>query len=167
MNYYTFYDLAISPVVDQALLRKKFYQKSKEFHPDFYTLSDEETQAKVLEMSSLNNQAYKTLKDDDKRLKYFLELNGALAEEGKNQVPQDFLMEIMEINENLMELEFDDDPELSKKTAQMVADLEHQLQAQAKPLIENYQAGDELDQLRDFYLKQRYLLRIKEKIQLT
>jgi molecular chaperone HscB len=38
----------------------------------------------VLELSTLNNNAYKTLSDFDKRMKYILELKEVLGEEGKN-----------------------------------------------------------------------------------
>lgn len=165
MNYYEFFELPVSPTIDKALLKKRFYQKSKAFHPDFYTLESPEKQAEVLELSSLNNLAYKVLRDDDKRLKYFLELKGALGEEGQNQVPQDFLMDIMEINEKLMELEFDDDPELRKTTMTMVQALEQELDQNAQPLLSK-EALDEgsLEKLKDYYLKRRYLLRIKGKI---
>ena len=47
------------------------------------------------------------MRDPDLRMRYILELEGSLGEEGQNQIPQDFLMEMMEINEALMELEFD------------------------------------------------------------
>lgn len=168
MNYYEFYDLPVQPSVDQALLKKRFYQKSKEYHPDFYTLADDSKQAEVLELSSLNNQAYKTLADDDQRLKYFLEYHEALADEGQNQVPQAFLMEIMDINENLMELQFDEDPDLRKQTSAMIDELEETLANQARPLLEvDYTEGDhadELNRLKEYYLKHRYLLRIREKL---
>lgn len=165
MNYYEFFDLPVAPTVDKALLKKRFYQKSKEYHPDFYTLADAEKQAEVLELSSLNNLAYKTLGSDDQRLKYYLDLKGVLGEEGQNQVPQDFLLEIMDINEKLMELEFDDDPALRKEASELAQALEQQLNEQVKPLLERAEQDESsLAGLKDYYLKHRYLLRIKQKI---
>ena len=168
MNYFEFFNLPLSPLIDKADLKKRFYANSRKYHPDFYTLEDEATQADVLEKSTLNNQGYKVLKDDDRRLKHLLELKGALGEEGKNPIPQDFLMEVMDINEALMELEFDDDPALRKKAHASVSKLDAELQADVKQLLENYddeQVSDaELNQLRDYYLKRRYLLRIYKKL---
>ena len=109
MNYFEFFEIPISFKVDEAALKRIFYANSKKYHPDFYTLESEEKQAEILELSTLNNQAYKTLSDFDKRMKYILDLKEILAEEGQNQLPQSFLMEMMDINEVLMELEFDFD----------------------------------------------------------
>ena len=168
MNYYEFFDLPLSPKVDAAELKRKFYANSRAYHPDFYTLASEEKQAEVLEQSTLNNQAYKTLTDPDARLKYFLEVKGALAEEGKNQVPQDFLMEMMEINEALMELEFEDDPLVREKVTSLVNELEDRLTHEVADLLEDYrdeEATDaDLERLTEYYLKRRYLLRIRENL---
>lgn len=168
MDYFSFFDLPPHPSVDQAALKRKYLLNSRKYHPDFYTLASAEKQAEVLEMATLNNQAYKTLQDDDARLKYFLTITGALGEEGSNQVPQAFLMEVMDVNEVLMELEFDDNPALKTKAAQMVAQLASDLAAEVGPLLAQYDAEKadpaELNTLRDYYLKRRYLLRIREKI---
>ncbi|MEM9835548.1 MAG: iron-sulfur cluster co-chaperone HscB C-terminal domain-containing protein [Bacteroidota bacterium] len=168
MNYFDFFDLPIAPKVDQALLKKKFYENSRKYHPDFYTLASPEKQAEVLELSTLNNQGYLLLKEEDATLKYLLELKGYLGGEGENKIPQDFLLEVMDINETLMELEFDDDPALRQKASQQTEALEKSLEQDVRELLDKYDdstvSPDELNRLRDYYLKQRYLLRIREKI---
>lgn len=168
MNYFSFFEFPLAPTINQGELKKRFYANSRKYHPDFYTLEDAATQAEVLEKSTLNNQGYKILKDDDQRLKHLLELKGALGEEGKNPIPQDFLIEVMDINEALMELEFDDDPTLRAKAKATATTLESELQAEVADLLDNYDDAlvteNELNQLRDYYLKRRYLLRIFEKL---
>ncbi|THH41174.1 iron-sulfur cluster co-chaperone HscB C-terminal domain-containing protein [Neolewinella litorea] len=167
-DYFSFFDLRPSPTVDQAALKRKFYAFSKQFHPDFHTLEDDAAQQEVLEKSTLNNQGYKVLADDDLRLKHLLEIKNVLGEEGSNQVPQDFLMEIMEVNEALMELEFEDDPSVRQKVAGLIDQLEADLDRDVESIIEHYDddrvTQEELDQLKDYYLKRRYLLRLREKI---
>ena len=167
-NYYEYYGLPLHPKVDQAALKRTFYANSKRFHPDFHTLSDDAAQNEALEQSTLNNQGYKTLSDDDLRLKHFLEVHGVLGEEGQNSVPQDFLMEIMEVNEALMELEFEDDPMVRQKVTSLIDGLAHDLEADVADVLENYNpdhpAPDALDRLKDYYLKRRYLLRLRQKI---
>ena len=101
MNYFEFYDIPISFKIDAAALKRTFYRLSKKYHPDFFTQESEEKQAEILQLSSLNNEAYQTLSNFDRRMKYVLDLKGVLAEEGQNQIPQAFLMEMMEINEGL------------------------------------------------------------------
>lgn len=167
-NYFSFFNLRPSPILDEAELKKTFYANSKRFHPDFHTLEDEATQRDVLERSTLNNQGYKILADEDSRLKHLLEVRGVLGEEGSNQVPQDFLMEIMEVNEALMELEFEDDPSVRLKVTGLIDQLDADLRREVADILENYNDDTatqaELDQLKDYYLKRRYLLRLREKI---
>ena len=168
MNYFEFFELPVSPNIDEEALKRRFIVNSKKYHPDFYTLSGPDEQDEALERSTLNNQAFRVLSDPDQRLRYLLELRGALAEEGQNQVPQDFLMEMMEINEALMELEFEDDPNIRQKVEGLVDQLEMDLHGTIQPVLDRYEdktAGEaELSALRDYYLKRRYLLRIRENL---
>ena len=60
MNYFEFYNIPVSFNVDKSALKRTFYANSKKSHPDFYTLESEEKQLEVLELSTLNNKAYKS-----------------------------------------------------------------------------------------------------------
>lgn len=168
MNYFDFYNIPISFMPNKKALKRTFYANSKKYHPDFYTLETEEKQAEILELSTLNNEAYKTLSDFDQRMKYILDIKSVLAEEGKNKVPNDFLMEMMDINEELMELQFDFD---EKKLQQVQTALKEQEQTQYQSIaaiLENYNdenvSDRELLAIKNFYLKKRYLLRIKNNL---
>lgn len=168
MNYFEFYDLPISFQLDEAALKRSFYANSKRYHPDFFTLEDEAKQNEILELSTLNTQAYKTLSDFDRRMKYVLELKDVFEEEGKNSLPQDFLMDMMDINEAIMELEFDYDEATYQKVLSDAQGIENQILEEAKPIIENYQEDvtpqSDLEKVKNFYLKKRYLLRILENV---
>ena len=168
MNYFEFYDLPISFNVDAAALKKTFYSYSKKYHPDFFTLESEAEQAKILELSTLNTQAYKTLSDAEGRMKYVLELTGAMGEEGQNKLPQDFLSDMMDINEAIMELEFDPDETVLEKVENDVQSIENQLLKDIKPVLDSYKHGEteasELEKIKIFFLKKRYLLRISENL---
>ena len=108
------------------------------------------------------------LADPDLRLKHLLELKGVLGEEGTNEVPQDFLLEIMEVNEALMELEFEDDPMLRLKVTGLIDQLEADLRNEVAQVYDTYDDAtatpDQLQLLKEYYLKRRYLLRLREKI---
>lgn len=168
MNYFEFYKIPISFKVDEEGIKKQFYRYSKEYHPDFYTLESEEKQAEVLQLSTLNNEAYQTLSNQDRRMKYVLQLKGTLEEEGNNKIPQDFLMEMMEINEALMELEFGFDQVAYDTVLQQLKSLESALYNDIESIIENYDdkktTESELLAVKDYYLKKRYLLRIHENL---
>ena len=168
MKYFEFFKIPVSFNLNEAELKKAFYSNSKKFHPDFFTLESKEKQMEVLELSTLNNNAFKTLSNFDKRMKYILELKEVLGEEGKNKIPQEFLMEMMEINENLMELEFDFDKNNFDKIQNSLKKLESILLEEVNPYIENYNDAApkevELDAIKNYFLKKRYLLRIKENL---
>lgn len=166
-DYFAFFELPLSPTVDTAALKKTFYANSKRFHPDFHTLKSDAEQQEALEKSTLNNQGYKVLTDPDRRLKHLLEVKEVLGAEGTNSVPQDFLMEIMDVNEALMELEFDDDPLARQKVTALIDGLETELAESVVEVINQYDDATvteaELERLKDYYLKRRYLRRLRSK----
>lgn len=169
MNYFEFFSIPVSFRVDEAQLRRLFYQNSKKYHPDFHSLASADTQEEMLRLSTLNNEAFQTLSDPDRRMRYLLEIKGLLQEEGQQQVPQDFLAEMMDINEALLELELDYDPERFEQTAQAIAQLERALDEAIEPVLERYaddaeHSREDLLRVRDYFLKKRYLLRVREKL---
>ena len=169
MNFFEFYQIPVSFQVDAPEMKRIFYRNSKKFHPDFHTLSDDAQQVDMLEMSSLNNEAYKTLSDPDLRVRYILQLYGLLGDEQQAiSLPQSFLMDMMDINEALMELEFDFEEKRFEEVQHQVQQLENQLYQSIEPqlLVTNSDNSWEtaLVAIRDFYLKKRYLLRIKENL---
>ncbi len=169
MNYFEFFGLPLSFQVDQAELQRRFYQYSRQYHPDFHTLAEAAEQEKMLELSTLNNQAWKTLSDPDRRMRYVLEIKGLLGDEtNQPALPQDFLMTMMDINEGLMDLEFDFDAGKYAATAQAVTGLEKALADDIRPTLAAWTDADGTEapllRIRDFYLKKRYLLRIHENL---
>src|SRR3569833_2357873 len=105
INFFEFYGIPESFYPDTALLKKKFYELSKAYHPDFYANEPEEKQQEILELSTINNKAWQTLSDPAKRLEYILRQHELLVDGAKPALPGDFLMEMMDINERLMEIE--------------------------------------------------------------
>ncbi|GAB3841649.1 Fe-S protein assembly co-chaperone HscB [Hymenobacter jeollabukensis] len=168
-DYFAFYDLPESFLPDEKALKAKYYALSRQYHPDFHATAAPEEQRRVLELSTLNTNAYRTLSHFDLRLQYVLQRHD-LLEEGKQELPADFLMEVMELNEQLMELEFEPDPTVAAQVQTEVERLENELEAEARPVLEGYaalpaeQRPAALLQVRTYYLKRRYLLRIRESL---
>lgn len=156
--------------IDEALLKKRYLQNSKKYHPDFHTLSDEDKQADMLERATYNNEAFKTLSDPEQRMRYILTIKGLLNTEGEEKatLPQDFLMDMMEVNEALMELEFDFDPVRYADTLATVQTLEQDLENKVQPLLDSWSETSDtlgaLTEIRNFFWKKRYLLRISENL---
>ncbi|WP_207431333.1 iron-sulfur cluster co-chaperone HscB C-terminal domain-containing protein [Sabulibacter ruber] len=170
MNYFQFYEMPESFLPNEKAIQTKYYALSREFHPDFYTLESQEKQQEILEKSTLNTNAYRTLSNFDRRMQYILEQHGLLEEGGQNDLPQDFLMEVMELNEQLMELEMEPDSLQFKIVSDQTMQLEGELKAEIWPLLENYanlspeDQIEALKQVKNYYLKRRYLLRIQDSL---
>lgn len=169
-DYFEFYGLPVSFNPDQALVKKKFYEFSKRYHPDFFINESDEKQAEVLEMSTVNNKAYQVLSDPQRRLHYILELKEVLTE-GENYVlPQSFLMEMMEVNEALMDMQFDPDAEKLAALKNEVAGIEKAISDEIVSLTSDFNVKSEAEQfkllaaVKDLYYRNKYLLRIKDSI---
>ena len=166
-SYFELYDLPLSFKVDETRLKKKFYALSKEYHPDFHANEPQEKQDEVLDLSTFNNKAYKVLSDPLKRIEYILELHDMLAEGDKYTLPQDFLMDMMDVNEAMMDMEFDPDPGRLMTISSEVDQLEASLFDELKKLTDEFDANTNPDpksilvKIKDIWYRQKYLMRIR------
>lgn len=166
-NYFSFYDLPVSFTLNEGVLKKKFYQKSRALHPDYYTHESEVKQEEILKQSAYNNDAYNTLKDKNKRIEYILRMYEVLKEEGNNKLDQMFLMEMMDINEALMELQMDPNEEAKKLLIKQIEDIESNLIKEVEPSLQAFDKDHDvglLDNVLQYYLKKKYLLRIRDNL---
>ncbi len=167
-NFFEFFGIAPSPLLDEVRLREKYYANMHEWHPDLHTLKSEKEQEEMLALSTLNNRAFQTLIDPDKRLAHLLELHGRELEGQGGKLPPDFLMEMMEWNETLAELEAEPDAQRLSAFRQMISNKEDELAREILPLMQTYsfETADEqmLDHLQNYFFKRKYFLRIKEKL---
>jgi molecular chaperone HscB len=167
MNYFDFYGITETFSPNAAQLKKQFYALSKQYHPDFFANEDDAKQQEILELSTLNNKAYQTLSDPNKVMEYILRTHNLVSEGAKPQLPADFLMEMMDINERLMEIE--DKQQLANVTAEVLA-IEGDINEELKNLTHNYTQLDDtakesrLNDIANIYYRQKYLLRIKESL---
>lgn len=168
MDYFSFYGFPVSFNPDAKLVKLKFYELSKKYHPDFFINEPKEKQDEVLELSTLNNKAYQVLSDPQKRLQYILDLKGLLVE--GYSLPQDFLMEMMEVNEALMELQFEPDAGQLASVKAGVTLIGEGMQQELDRLTglfdgQNEEAQDAaLVLIRDLYYRKKYLHRINESL---
>ena len=165
MNYFELYEIPIGFSPNQEVIKQKFYALSKKYHPDFYINESPEKQDEVLELSTLNNKAFQVLKDGQKRLHYILELKGQLVEGENYNLPQSFLMEMMDINEALMELDVD-----MVVLTNQISHIESSLSSDLKALTSSFDNVDGVEQentlkaIKDIYYRNKYLHRIKENL---
>ena len=165
--YFDFYGLPETFAPDPAALQATYYRLSREYHPDFHATKSPAEQAEALRLSTLNTDAYRTLSDPDARMAYVLRERGLLDEgAGREPLPPDFLLEVMDLNEQLMDAEAGD-PAAAARLGAEVATLSDTLDAGIAPLLAGYEGlpADHrpaaLGQIRTYYLKKRYLLRLQ------
>lgn len=158
MNYFELFSIPVTLTPDKALINKKYVELQKKYHPDFYTQQDEAAQQEALEQSSAVNKAINIFKSPGATLKYVLQLKGLLEEEEKYPLPPDFLMEVMELNENL-----------SDDSAAAIHVFEQNIYAEVSQLIENYDDATitqpDLLRLKEYYYKKKYLQRILDRME--
>ena len=161
MNHFELYQIPISFHPDMALVKKRFYQLSRTYHPDFFVNDSDEEKAKNLALSAQVNKAYQIFQDQTALIKYLLMEKGLLQEEEKYQLSPDFLMEVMDLNELLMDA---DDPSTKQTIQNSLNTLQNTIYEPVKSIIANYQEGisteKELLQIKEYYYQKKYLDRI-------
>jgi molecular chaperone HscB len=168
MNYFELFDIPVQLKVDKQALYKKFIDLSKKHHPDYFATQHEEEQSRALEISASLNKAWKTFQNPDETMKYVLQSKGLLEEEEKYQLPPDFLMEMMEVNEQLVDAKMDGDMEKITHLSSVISNLSTDIYEPVKEIVEHYQEGvtseKELLQVKDYYFKKKYLNRIHQQL---
>jgi molecular chaperone HscB len=165
MNYFELFELPVSLQVDKKELNTKYIALQKLYHPDFFSKSDTAEQEEMLQKSSMINRGYKVFSNEDDTIKYVLELKGLLTDNEKYDLPPDFLMEMMDINETLAEPQNSEMEEMETKMSQ----LQNQLYQSVQNIIENYNdditTNEQLLVVKDYYYKKKYLKRILERLE--
>lgn len=164
MNYFELFEMPVSLQVDKSYLQDKYFELQKKFHPDFFSNESQEEQADVLEKSSLINKAYKTFKNEEETIKYVLLSKKLLEEEEKYELPPEFLAQMMDINETLMEADDSSLEEMETKISQLQRYLYDKVQNIVEYYNEDNTTNEQLLQVKDYYFKKKYLTRILERL---
>jgi molecular chaperone HscB len=161
MNYFELFEIPVTLYVNHSAVQKKFYELSRKYHPDYYAQAGEAEQSEALEKSSMVNKAWKTFQNPDATIRYVLELHNLIEEEEKYKLDPEFLMEVMEINEELMDV---DEAAGLKRTREKANELLSRIYEEIRPLIENYNdkkiTNEELLRVKDYYFRKKYIHRI-------
>jgi len=101
MKFYQALGLDPKLALDSEDLKKRFYERSRQWHPDRFGRAPEAERQQSLDMTALLNDGFRTLKDPIARAEYFLESRGISP--SKNPPPE-LLEEVFELNMALEEL---------------------------------------------------------------
>src|SRR4051812_617708 len=103
MNYFELFGLPVSLRADRNAVKKRYLELSRQSHPDYFVNNSAAEQENALEASALLNKALKTLYNPDQTIRYVLKEKGLVEEEEKYSLDPEFLMEMLEVNEELAE----------------------------------------------------------------
>lgn len=108
-DYFAVFGLDRRLVLDEAQLQAKFYELSRQYHPDRYAGRPADEQQFALDFTALLNDAYRVLRDPVKRAEYLLRQEGFdVGEQRSKDVPPELLEEVFELNMKLEELRHGD-----------------------------------------------------------
>ena len=103
-NYFRFFGLNEQFKIDLPVLDQAHLAIQKEVHPDRYARGSDTEQRLAMQMATMANSAYQTLKNPVQRGLYLCQLHGVDAKlETNTAMPAAFLMKQMEWRENLDE----------------------------------------------------------------
>src|SRR4051794_24031625 len=98
-DYFEFLGLEKRLKLDEAELQKRFYDLSRQFHPDRFAQRSAAEQQNALDSTALLNDAYRTLRDPIQRAEYMLKREGLdIGEQRSKDVPPELLEEVFELN---------------------------------------------------------------------
>ena len=101
MRFYEALGLEPKLALDSDDLKKRFYDRSRQWHPDRFSRGTSEEKQRSEEMTSTLNDAFRTLRDPVGRAEYFLRESGL---ELSKDAPPELLEEVFELNMALEEL---------------------------------------------------------------
>jgi molecular chaperone HscB len=101
MRYYEALGLEPNLALDLEDLQKRFYERSRQWHPDRFSRASPEDRQRALDMTALLNDAFRTLRHPVPRAEYFLSERGIQL---SKDVPRELLEEVFELNMALEEI---------------------------------------------------------------
>ncbi|WP_237386061.1 co-chaperone HscB [Xenorhabdus sp. Sc-CR9] len=112
MDYFTLFGLPACYAIDRELLATRYQELQRQFHPDRFATQPEREKTLALQQAATINAGYQTLKHPLKRAEYILFQQGFdLSNEQHTMQDTVFLMQQLELREELDAIEHSSDPE--------------------------------------------------------
>lgn len=126
-NHFELFGLSAAFDIDTDELAVRYRELQRRVHPDKFANASDQDRRLSLQMTALINEGFQTLKDPIRRGRYLLSLRGIdLGDETDTTMDPAFLMEQMELREELEEVRQADNPH--KQLAELANRIEQRLQ---------------------------------------
>ena len=161
-NYFELFGL--NPVfdIDPALLHAKQQRLQATYHPDRHVGSSDQDRLVSVQMASLINQAYETLRDPVKRSRYLLKINGvSLPDDSATTSDTVFLMEQIELREAVEACRNGD--EGLQRSEEIATRLKQRADELARDFVADF-AANRVDAAIDSSRKMQFVQRIQQQL---
>jgi len=141
-SHFELFGLAPAFALDRVALERSYRDIQSRVHPDRFASAGDAERRASLQWTTRVNEAYRVLTDPVQRAKHILELRGVdVAFETNTQMPTDFLMQQLELREEL-------EGAVRKKDAAALDGLRSGL-SESRALLEN-QIAEAIDARKDY-----------------
>ena len=141
-SHFDLFGLPPAFALDKEALEKAYREIQSQVHPDRFAHAGDAERRASLQWTTRVNEAYRTLKNPVQRAKHILDLHGVDVEfETNTQMPTDFLLQQLELREELEAAQ-------QKKDASLLDALKKSLQGQ-KQLLES-EIGNAIDRKKNY-----------------
>ncbi|MFY8129288.1 MAG: Fe-S protein assembly co-chaperone HscB [Chitinophagaceae bacterium] len=168
VNYFKLFNIKEAFLINQSELKQQFLLLSKKYHPDFFVNATEDEKEEALQISAAINKGYKILSNSVSTMEYVLELNGIKEKDEKYNLPQDFLMEMMELNEQIMDAKLEQNKDVLSNCLTKIETIKDDIYKPIKTYVETYNENlysqEGLLQVKDYFFKLKYLERLTQNI---
>lgn len=173
IDYYELFGIPRRLNLSLDELQKRFYELSRQLHPDRFMNRPEVERREALDKSSQLNDGYRTLKDPIRRAQYLLREEGFdIGEQRSKDVPPELLEEVFELNMALEEMRSGDDsarPQLEaaeKNFTGLLAGVDHELASLFSKYDES-RSRDELTRIRSVLNRRKYIQNLVDEVHKT
>ena len=150
---------------DAAQLQAAWLRKSAALHPD--RIADPMQQSDAARNAARINDARNVLHDDEQRANVLLKLLGGPAKEQDKSLPDGFLMDILDVRQQMEEAQASGDDEELRKFEAWADEQRSQYISQLTPLFDAAASSPEpglLGEIRQLLNAWRYIERMREQV---
>lgn len=162
-DYFELFGLQPAIDIDVQALRDAFMQLQRQYHPDRFAAGSATEKRLAVQITSYVNEAQQVLNDPLKRAAYCLKLRGVDTDnETDSSMPADFLMEQIELREELEEIEDASEPYEQLETVRdQLQERQNEFQSETRDCL----ASDDLDGARAAVRKWQFMHKLDREAQ--
>jgi molecular chaperone HscB len=165
-NYFEIFGVPEFYDLDLAELSSRFRKLQSAIHPDKYASASDMERRLSVQKSALINEAYLALKSPLERARYMLKLRGIdLSNETSTAMAPEFLMQQMELREELEQVKQSEEPLLSLEEITLkINKILEQLKNTVSDLFADENA--DLEKIADFVRRMQFICKLKQEVEL-